>query len=152
MNRIVIFALFASAMALAACGGGNSSTPSPTPGPTCTLAPGVQSVLVYPAPSATGVNNSSGNIVIGSTTALDPSQWQIVITDAVFPGGVGSGTLTNVSPPFPTPNATPSFASPQYQQGGFGAPFATNQVVKVYLNDFKASNNCTPIQIGQFST
>lgn len=154
MNRSLLTALSAAAaiVSLAACNSSSTPSPGPTPGPTCTLPPGVATVMVYPAPSATAVNNTSGTVVIGSTTALDPAAWQLVITDAVWPGGLASGTLTTVSPPFPTPNATPSFPNPQYQQGAFGAPFAANQVVTVYVNNFKAANNCTPLKIGTFGT
>lgn len=152
-SRVIVFlAAAGAALALAACNSGSTPSMPATPGPTCTLPPGVQSALVYPAPSATAVNNSSGTIVIGSTTALDPSQWQVVIVDAVWPQGIAGGALTAASPPFPTPSATPPFANPQYQQSNFGAPFAANQVVSVFLNDYNASNNCTPLQIGSFST
>lgn len=107
-------------------------------------------MLVYPAPAATGVVDSNGEVVIGSTTAL-PSSWGIVITDAVFPNGVLiPGGLQTATPPFPSPSQTPSFPNPQYQESAFGSPFASNQVVTVFVND--SSSNCTPLQLGSFST
>jgi hypothetical protein len=153
MNRLVFPALtFAAVLvSFAACNSNNNPPVGPTPGPTCTLPPGVQSVLVYPAPSATAVVDNTGTLVIGSTTALDSTQWQLVFADAVFPRGVAL-PLSSATPPFPAPTASPSFANPQYQQGSTGVPFQTNQIVTVFLNNRKASNNCTPLQIGQFST
>jgi hypothetical protein len=143
-------ALVAAVVCLAAC---NTGSPSavPTVGPTCQPPSGTQTVLVYPAPGATGVVDSNGEIVIGSTAALDPTTWNIVILDANNPNGVQlPGTLAATSPPFPTPNATPPFANPQYQEQTAGVPIGANQVVTVYINNYKSS--CAPIQIGQFST
>jgi hypothetical protein len=154
MKRLLyLFAFVASAVAVAACGGGNSNPPAP--GPTCSPPNGTQSVLVYPAPGATGVVNTTGQVVIGSTAALPVNQtgqnWQIVIVDAVFPGGVAMpGTLQSASPPFPSPNTIPSFANPQYQTQSFNTPFAANQNVSVYVNN--TSSNCTPLLIGSFGT
>jgi hypothetical protein len=96
------------------------------------------------------VADSNGQVVIGSTVAL-PGSWGIIITDAVFPNGVLiPGGLQTVTPPFPTPSATPPFANPQYQASAFGAPFASNQLVTVFVND--SSSNCSPLQLGSFST
>lgn len=156
MNRLFILTLFALGVTLAACGGGSTNpTPTPTLGPTCQLPAGTQTALVYPAPSATGVVDNNGQIVVGSNPALPVGQtgqnWGIVIADSVYPGGIAMpGTLANTTPPFPTPNATPSFANPTYQTQAFGAGFAANQIVQVYLNN--SASNCTPLLLGQFST
>lgn len=157
MNRPFVLALFALGVTLAACGGGSTNpTPPPTPGPACQLPSGTQSALVYPAPSATGVVDNNGQIVIGSNPALPVGQtgqnWGIVIADAVYPGGavLSNTALANTTPPFPSPNATPSFASPTYQTQAAGVPFAANQIVQVYLNN--SASNCTPRLLGQFST
>lgn len=159
MNRSIAFSLLAAAAAaisLSACnGGGTTPAPAPTLGPTCALPAGTQTVLVYPAPGSTGVNDTNGQIVIGSTTALPVGQtgenWSIAIVDAVYPNGtVIPGTLQAATPPFPTPSATPSFPNPQYQTQAFGTAFAANQVVTVYVNN--RASNCAPLQIGQFST
>lgn len=138
--------LVACALALAACNNSNPSV-TPTPGPTCS--PPGQTVLVYPAPSATGVVDGNGEVVIGSTVAL-PGTWTIVIVDAVFPNGVTLGSVQTATPPFPSPNQTPAFANPQYQSASSGVAFASNQVVTVFVND--PNSNCSPDQIGSFST
>lgn len=148
-RSISVLAAVAAAAALAACNSSSNPNPNPTLGPTCVLPSGTQTALVYPAPGSTLVNDSNGQIVIGSTTAL-PSNWQIVITDAVFPNGLALSPLQSASPPFPNPNQTPSFANPQYQTASTGAPFASSQVVTVYVNN--TSSNCSPLQIGTFST
>ena len=144
------------AAVLAACGGGsNPPTPTPTLGPTCTLPSGVQSDLVYPAAGSTLAASTLNQIVIGSTAVLDPSRFQIVITDALFPfpNFLKPGSnLASVSPPFPSPSQTPSFANPQYQATSLSQPFAANQVVTVYINDGKSGNNCTPLALGSFTT
>ena len=145
----------AAAAALAACNSGGTVNPTPTVGPTCGPPSGIQSVLVYPAPSATGVNDANGQIVIGSTAALPTNtstdNWDIAIVDNVFPNGTTMpGALTTTTPPFPTPNATPSFANPVYQTQAFGSPFAAGQTVKVYINNL--ATNCAPLLLGQFST
>jgi hypothetical protein len=156
ITRLVFSSFVAAAIAisLAAC---NTSNPNPTPtvGPTCAPPNGTQTVLVYPAPSATGVTDSNGQIVIGSTAALptgtSTDNWDIVIVDNVFPGGTTMpGALTTTTPPFPTPNATPSFANPVYQTQAFGSPFAAGQTVKVFINNL--ATNCSPLLLGQFST
>lgn len=148
-------AVIAAAASLTACNSGGSVNPTPTVGPTCAPPGGIQSVLVYPAPSATGVSDTNGQIVIGSTAALptgtSTDNWDIAIVDSVYPNGTTMpGALTITTPPFPTPNATPSFANPVYQTQAFGAPFAAGQTVKVYINNL--ATNCAPLLLGQFST
>jgi hypothetical protein len=142
-------AVAAAALALTACNG--NSTPSAPPGP-CPTPTADTTVLVYPAPGATGVPGTFGQVIVASTTAL-PSKYGVLVTDAVnpAPGGVLGASFTAVSPPFPTPNATPSFGSPQYQSSAFNGVFASGQGVTVYIND--PSSNCSPVgPIGTFST
>ena len=157
MKRAILGIVFTSAaILLAACGGGSSNPgPAPTPGPTCQPPNGTQTVLVYPAPSATGVVDSNGQVVIGSSAALPVGQsgqnWGIVIADAVFPAGVAMpGALANTNPPFPNPNQTPTFANPIYQTQAFGTAFASGQQVNVYVNNFASS--CQPLLLGSFKT
>lgn len=161
MKQFIILAIAAVAVSLAACNNG-ISTPSagPTLGPTCAPPAGTQTVLVYPAPNSNGVVDSNGLIVIGSTTALPVSQpgenWDIWYSDAVTGGGLAALNSNTspaaASPPFPTPNATPSFANPQYQQQSSGVAFASGQTVNIYINNLSSSDNCTPLLIGSFST
>jgi hypothetical protein len=151
-------AIAGAAMSLAGCNNGSSPSVTPTLGPTCTLPAGTQVALVYPAPGSTGVVDGNGEIVIGASPALPVNQsgenWDIWYSDAVTGGAFASlnpGTsLTTVAPPFPTPNQTPSFANPVYQEQSSGVQFAASQVVTVYVNN--TASNCTPLQIGTFST
>lgn len=149
MNRIVIFALFACAVSLAACGGGSNNTP-PAPGPTCSPPSGTQFALVYPAPNATAVPDAFGQIIIGTSPAL-PSSWNVVVATAISPNGVGGGTVQTAATPLPTPNATPSFANPVYQSSSFSGGTFPGEVVSVFLNN--TSSNCTPLgPVGSFTT
>lgn len=150
MNRLALAFLagVAAVTMLAACNSGGPA-PVPTPGPTCSP-PVAQSALVYPAPSATQVPDSFGQVIIGSTAAL-PSSWNVVVTTVLSPNGVGGGTFQNVSPPFPTPNATPSFGNPVYQSSSFSGATFPGEKVTVYLNN--TSTNCTPAgPLGSFTT
>lgn len=150
-------AIAAVILALTGCNSGNNSpTPNPTLGPTCTLPSGVQTALVYPAPGSTVSSSSVTQIIIGSTAALDSTRYQIAITDALFPPPnyvIPGQALQTATPPFPSPNQTPSFSNPQYQSTALNQPFAASQVVSVYINDSKSGNNCTPYgPIGSFTT
>lgn len=157
MKRIsVLLALSAAAAVLTGCNSSSTPSPAPTLGPACTLPAGVQTALVYPAPGSTVSASSVSRIIIGSTTALDSSRYQIAITDALFPPPnylIPGQTLQTATPPFPSPNQTPSFANPQYQSSTLNQPFAASQVVSVYINDSKSGDNCTPYgPIGSFTT
>ncbi len=150
MKRFAVwFAVTAAAIALAACN--NSSTGPSAPSTPCPTPAGDTTVLVYPAPGATSVPGTFGQVIIGSTTALG-SGYNIVVTDAVNPNGIPGQTLTSVTPPFPTPNATPSFPNPKYESSSYsGFTFLPSQVVNVYVN--QPSSNCSPVgPVGSFST
>jgi hypothetical protein len=151
MNRfaLVFLAAAATAIALAACGS-NNPAPLPTPGPTCSPPAGSQNALVYPAPGATAIPDAFGQVIIGSTVAL-PASWNVVVVTAISPNGVGGGTFQSAAQPFPTPNATPSFANPVYQSSSFSNRTFPGEVVTVFLND--TSTNCTPLgPLGSFTT
>ena len=151
MTRLLFpsLAALAAVVSLAACNS-NNNTP-PMPGPTCSPPPGVHSALVYPAPGATAVPDAFGQVIIGSTAAL-PSSWDVAVVTARSPNGLLGGTFQPASPPFPTPNATPSFANPVYQSSSFSGATFPGEVVQVYLNN-TASQNCTPVgPIGSFTT
>ncbi len=156
MNRLLFSAaaLAGIVLSLAACNSSSNPAPIPTLGPTCQLPSGVQTSLVYPAPGSAVPAASVTRLVIGSTTALDPSRFQLVITDALFPPPLyiaPGNALVSATPPFPTPNATPSFANPQYQSSTLTSVFASSQVVTVYVNDTKSGDNCRPLSLGQFT-
>lgn len=154
MTRFAFTFLTAAAalISLAACNI-NSNPAPPAPGPTCSPPAGVQSALVYPAPGATAIPDAFGQVIIGSTAAL-PSSWDVVLTTARSPaslGGVHGGTFQSATPPFPTPNATPSFSNPVYQSSSFSGGNFPGEVVQVFLND--TSSNCTPAgPLGSFTT
>jgi hypothetical protein len=142
-------ALAAAALVLGACNNSNPN-PLPTPGPTCN--PGsVTTALVYPAPNSTAIPDNFGEIVVASSPNPLPSGWEAVAASTGY-GNIPGGAFAPASPPFPTPNATPSFANPQYQVSSFsGAPAIAGQVVIVYLNN--PNSTCTPLgPIGSFTT
>lgn len=130
--------------ALAGCGGGSSSPP-----PNCTPPPGTQTVLVYPAPNATGIPDNVGLVVLASTATL-PSTFDTWVVDNTTGNGVFFNAVTTSPPsPLPTPNATPTFADPVYQPSGNpGVTFVAGSTITVYLNQ---NANCTPISLGSFS-
>lgn len=154
MKRVFLAAAALAAVALAACNNGYS-TPfaGPTPGPTCAPPAGMQYALVYPAPSSTAIPDNISQVIVGSSAAF-PSTWDVTVVtvNTAYPGGLG-GAFQPASPPFPTPNATPSFSNPVYQSSslsGLGV-FGSQEVVNVYLNDLGA--NCSPLgPIGSFTT
>ena len=137
-----------AAFVLAAC---NSSNPNvlPTPGPTCS--PGnIQTQLIYPAPGATGIPDAFGQVIVASSPSPLPTSWNVVVVTAISPSGVSGNTFQPATPPFPTPNATPSFSSPQYQSSAFGQNFP-GEVVTVFLNN--TASTCTPVgPLGSFTT
>ena len=148
--------LFYAALAtliLAGCGAINPPSPPspPTPGPTCQPPSGTTSALVYPAPNSTGISDTFGEIIIGSTAAL-PSSWDVVLKTTATPTGVAGGTVQISAVPFPTPYATPSFSNPVYQSSSFaGVPFQSAETVSVYLND--TGSTCSPVgPLGSFMT
>jgi hypothetical protein len=150
MKRFLFSSVAAAAASIALLAGCNSNNNPPAPGPTCSPPNGTQSQLVYPAPNATAVPDAFGQIIIGSTAAL-PNSWNVVAVTALSPSGVGGGRVQNATPPFPTPNATPSFANPVYQSSSFSGGTFPGEVVTVYLNN--TSSNCTPLgPLGSFTT
>ncbi|HET7813992.1 MAG TPA: hypothetical protein VFL13_06435 [Candidatus Baltobacteraceae bacterium] len=138
------------ATAFSGCNGGTKVPTLPTPGPTCSPPAGTQTALVYPAPNSTAIPDQFGQIVIGSAPAL-PSSWNVVVTTAISPNGVGGGKLVAAATPIPSPTATPGFAGAVYQSSSFGSANFPGEVVTVFLND--TASNCTPSgPLGQFTT
>lgn len=136
--------------ALAACNSNSNPNPNPSLGPTCNTQ-GVTTQLVYPAPGSTGVLDSFGQVIVGSSPAPLPSSWDVVLVTAISPNGIAGGTFTTATPPFPTPNATPTVSNPQYQTSSFSGATFPGEVVNVYLNN--TATNCTPAgPIGSFTT
>lgn len=147
MNKFLAWiAVAGAACALAACNSGNSNS---TPGP-CGTPPGVaQTVLVYPAPGATGVPDSIGNIIVGSTSAI-PNTWGLTVINALAQGGNGAAFISAPTP-FPTPNQTPGFANPVYQSSSVAGLVTAGSTIAVFFNNL--GSNCLPsTQIGTFTT
>jgi len=143
------------ALLLAGCGGTNYGTNafvSP-----CVLPSNVTATaLVYPAPNSTG-NTSSLSQVIVATNGTLPSSWDVVLTfpfTSVYGSQRFGGTITSVTPPFPSPNQLPTFASPTYYTSGFNnvtQPLPPGTVITATLND--TASNCSPgVTVASFST
>lgn len=141
------FAVAGAAAALAAC---NSGSSSPTVN-NCGSPKGVsQTVLVYPAPGATGVPDNITQVIVGSTSAI-PSGWGLTIATQLFGTQNGNGVVPAPTP-LPTPNQTPSFANPVYQSSTFSPAITTaGTAMGVYLNNL--NSNCVPsVLVGSFTT
>lgn len=152
MKHVLWAGVAAGAALLAACGHVSNPAPAgPTPGPTCSPPSGTAAYsLVYPAPNSTAIPDNFGQIVIATSPSPLPATWNVVVTTAVSPAGVGGTTLATATPPFPQPTAAPSFSNPNYQRSNFSGTFQ-GEVVHVYLNN--TASNCTPLgPLGQFTT
>lgn len=137
----------ASALALAGCGGSGSNPPL------CSPPNSGQTVLVYPAPNSTGIPDALPEIIVASTVALTSS----------FDIDVENDTLQATEPnyesvvpwpsssPLPTPNATPSFLNPIYQQSQAqaGETLVAGSQITVFLNN--VASNCNPSPLGSFT-
>lgn len=137
-----------AAAVLAACNNGNVTGGNPM---ACGTPSGVTQgpVLVYPAPGATAVPDAFGQIVVASNVAM-PNTWDVAVYTAAGGGATGAG-FQAASPPFPTPNASPTFANPVYQSSSFVGTDIPGSTVAVYLNEL--DSNCTPsVEIGTFTT
>lgn len=87
---------------LAACGGSSSGapaapTPTATPVANCSLSPGVQLAVVYPANGATGVSTNTTGVVVGAS-ATPPALIQLELIDQNNNVQVGA-TLIAAAPP-----------------------------------------------------
>jgi len=138
-------ALLAISAAMAAgCGGSNSNYP-----PGCSLPGGTTTVLVYPAPGATGIPENFGAVVFGSSKALPLSFDAFVLNNTT--GNYSYYNTLGAGPnPLPSPAATPSFANPVYQASGNpGVTWFAGSLLTVYVND--TGSNCVPtLTLGTF--
>ncbi|HEX3467407.1 MAG TPA: hypothetical protein VHT05_04945 [Candidatus Elarobacter sp.] len=148
MKRVLAILGGVAAASLAGCGGGNSTGPN-VPIVQCVLPTGTQAALAYPAPSATGVSDSPGQVVVAASPAL-PSNWQVVLAY----GGVFAyeSVLNPISQSsVPTPYATPTFANPTYESSGLSGPLPSGATITVLLNNESSSCNGY-LQLGTFTT
>jgi len=143
-------------LTLAACGGNNTVTYSPpTPGPTCS--PGVTVQMIYPIPGATAVPDNPQQFVFAVSSPL-PSYWDAYgNTSSTYNPNSGfltiAGMQTISSSQVPSPAATPSFANPTYQSITLANGLTAATTYYIWLNDYQASNNCTPYgPLGSFTT
>jgi hypothetical protein len=130
----------------------------------CSVPAGLKYALVYPAPSSTGVPTNLSQVIVATSGTL-PSDWQtgsgwdvVLLYNAVgsYPGSVAGNIFASVNPPFPTPNATPSFSSPSYFSSSINyttvnTPMPPGMLITAELNDLNST--CYPgVTIGTFST
>ncbi len=148
MNRFLPWGTLAiCGIALVAC---NNNSGVSAPGP-CGTPPGVsQTVMVYPAPGATGVPDSLTQVIVGSTSAI-PSGWGVTLIAPATGQGLQGGAFQTAPAPLPTPNQTPTFANPVYQTSTFSALDVAGSSIAVYLNNL--NSDCVESQqIGSFTT
>lgn len=132
----------------------------------CSVPAGMQYALVYPAPSSTAVSTTLSQVVVATSGTL-PSDWQtgsgwdvelVYTQSSAYPYGAALGQeFVATNPPFPTPNATPSFSSPSYWSSAFSytpsasSPLPPGSVITATLNDLNST--CYPgVTIATFST
>jgi len=138
---------------LAACASPTANVTNFTP---CALPAGVSAALVYPAPGSSGNTTSPAQVVIAANGTLPATSYLLlsfpfnsITGSARFGSQIGS-----VSPPFPTPNGTPSFANPTYYGSNFSySPTALpgGSTITVSLND--TATACAPgVTVGTFGT
>ncbi len=144
MRGAIACALAVSAALLSGCNGNNNSNPSP-----CAPPNGIQTILVYPAPGATGIPDNFGVVVLGSTAGL-PSGFQAYVVNDTTQNAVLFNVVGAPPNPLPTPNAVPSFANPVYQASGNpGTAFVAGSTISVYLNN--VNSGCVPsVSLGSF--
>jgi len=137
--------LGAIAIAIAGCSSSNNNNAGQ-----CSLPSGTKTVLVYPAPGATGIPDNFGLVVLGSSSVLPLSYGTYIVNNTTQNAGYFNnlGTAPN---PLPTPNALPTFPAPVYQSSGNpGVSFVAGSSLSVYLNN--TSSNCVPtLLLGSFS-
>ena len=138
---------------LAACASPTANVTNFTP---CTLPASVSAALVYPAPGSHGNTTTPFQVVIAASGSLPSTSYLLLsFPFSSLAGAARFGSqLGSVSPPFPTPNANPSFANPIYYGSDFSySPTAlpSGSTITVSLND--TSNACAPgVTIGTFGT
>ncbi len=144
-----------SGVLLAACGGGTTVT-GPTPGPTCGPA-NIQSELIYPQPSATGVTDNLAQIVIAVSSPLPINTFNLALTALNNGGGTAltANPLAQISASqLPAGSATATIPNPTYEAVNLIANLPSATQIQTAINDPGNPNNCTPQNIpnGTFTT
>ena len=125
----------------------------------------MQAALVYPVPGSTGNPTTLSEVVVATSGTL-PAQWQagsgwdVELTytpSGTYPGAVFGAGFASAAAPFPTPNATPPFANPQYwastmsYAANANTPLPPGVLITATLNNLNSS--CAPgVTFGTFST
>lgn len=154
-----------AAAALIAAGCNNSNCYGCATISACSVPAGMKYALVYPAPSSTAVTTNLAQVVVGTSGTL-PSDWQsgsgwdvelLYTPTGAYPGAILGQTFATTNPPFPAPNATPSFSSPSYWSSSISyaananTPLPPGTLITATLNDLNST--CFPgVTIGTFST
>jgi hypothetical protein len=149
--RLAVLGTFVAGIsALAACTSGGNASLAPVASIPCVVPSGTLVALAYPAPGATHVPDSPGQVVLALSSPL-PNTWQVLLE--LPNGSLGSEGLLNPIAPsaVPTPSATPTFANPTYESSGLTTGLPANTLVTVLLNDQSSSCNQYP-PIGSFTT
>ncbi len=142
-----------SVLALAACGGGGSTgtngIPNPGSNALCDFnSQGLQ--LARPGPGQTGVSSGTNTIEIvdngnGDQLFSSYQQFDLILRDN-FGNTLVTGPLNLVS----DPNGPHPYASDFYYSGTLQGGLVSGDFYTVYLN--APNTNCTPGQVGSFST
>ncbi len=146
MYRSFLFAASAvAAIALAGCNGGGSTYNPPPPCGSTT------SQLVYPAPGATAVPPTIGQIVVALSAPLQPAgQWNLALANVATGGGAYTAQALQVitAAQLPPGSATTTIPNPTYESAALSASlyntFAPGTTLQVGLN---YNGDCTPIAV-----
>src|SRR5579872_3249682 len=123
---VALVSLAAAALVAAGCNNNNGCYNCVTFS-ACTVPSGMKYALVYPAPSATGIPTNLSQAIVATSGTLPPdwntgNGWDVELVytqTGSYNGAVLGQEFVAASPPFPTPNATPSFSSPTYWSSTF---------------------------------
>ena len=141
------------ALALAACGGGGGGSVSPTPGPTCGPI-GIQSQLIYPAPSATAVPDAQAQIVIAVSSPLPINTYNLALYNAANSTqfALTANPLAQIqASQLPAGSGTTTISNPTYEAVNLVNPLPAATQLQTAIND--PSSNCTPQTVpGTFTT
>ncbi len=140
-------ALFAAAVALAACNGSNNVTTPPGSGTNCGGPPNHMEVL-RPIPNSKNVPGALGNIYVSTNGQLPPSNSFNFFLATSSGNSWFTGPFVGISAKqIPTPRATPSYPNAIYYASSVTGPSGSYsigpaQVVNLFWND--GGTGCTP--------
>lgn len=154
MTQRSLLGLIVVAVALAACGPYYSHGVPPGFGTDCI--PPTGAVLVYPAPNATNVPDNTNAIYIALPSPLpNAGAYDVALTGPPSYGTVLENGFVSVSASaVPTPNATPTYASPQYYESTLRSTLTAASAFAVYWNQANSACNTgtSASFLGSFTT